>query len=94
MRFSVDFFKAIYDGSAPTESLVMSPMSVYSALMLTYFGANGQTEEQIGNLLGFHNTTKVLSFDVTLEGRISYCSSGSCRSEPFRRTSWSSSRAS
>lgn len=59
MRFSVDFFKAIYDGSAPTESLVMSPMSVYSALMLTYFGANGQTEEQIGNLLGFHNTTKV-----------------------------------
>lgn len=58
MQFSVDLFKALFDasqseGKSAGDNMFVSPMSIYSALLLAYFGAHNRTEEQLGRVLGF-----------------------------------------
>ncbi|KAI9558324.1 hypothetical protein GHT06_015077 [Daphnia sinensis] len=67
MQFSLDIFKKILNASqsgAPSnkgtsENIFFSPTSIYSALLLAYFGANNRTEQQLANVLGFETTDKV-----------------------------------
>lgn len=69
MQFSIDFFKTVYNNSpsgvqskGASENIFFSPMSVYSALLLAYFGANNRTEDQLAEVLGFQNMDKVNRF--------------------------------
>lgn len=41
------------------DNIFISPMSIYSALLLAYFGANNQTENQLGQVLGIKDMDKV-----------------------------------
>ena len=69
MQFSIDMFKAVYNASSRSgsavpakgagENLFFSPMSVYSALLLAYFGSNNRTEDQLSQVLGFKDMDKV-----------------------------------
>jgi serine protease inhibitor len=67
MQFSLNFFKKVFNASnsgvqsnkGATENLFFSPMSIYSALLLAYFGANNRTENQLTDVLGFQNMDKV-----------------------------------
>lgn len=66
MQFSLDFFKMVYNGSqsgvkskSTSENIFFSPMSVYSALLLAYFGASNRTEDQLAQVLGFQDMDKV-----------------------------------
>ena len=46
-------------GSSNNDNIFISPMSIYSALLLAYFGANNQTENQLGQVLGIKDMDKV-----------------------------------
>jgi len=67
MQFSLDMFKAVYNASRGSavpakgagDNIFFSPMSVYSALLLAYFGANNRTEDQLSQVLGFRDMDKV-----------------------------------
>jgi serine protease inhibitor len=67
MQFSLNFFKKVFNASqsgvqsnkGTSENLFFSPMSIYSALLLAYFGANNRTEDQLTDVLGFQNMDKV-----------------------------------
>ena len=49
-KFSVILLDALQK-ARPNESLFFSPHSTYRALLLTYFGANGKTEQSLKKLL-------------------------------------------
>lgn len=49
-KFSVALLDALQTAT-PTESLFFSPHSTYHALLLAYFGAKGETEEALKNVL-------------------------------------------
>lgn len=49
-KFSLILLDALQK-ARPNESLFFSPHSTYRALLLTYFGANGKTEESLKKLL-------------------------------------------
>lgn len=49
-KFSVILLDALQK-ARPNESLFFSPHSTYRALLLTYFGSNGKTEQSLKNLL-------------------------------------------
>nr|CAH0103783.1 unnamed protein product [Daphnia galeata] len=49
----------VQSNKGATENLFFSPMSIYSALLLAYFGANNRTENQLTDVLGFQNMDKV-----------------------------------
>lgn len=49
-KFSVVFLDALQK-ARPNESLFFSPHSTYRALLLTYLGANGKTEQSLKKLL-------------------------------------------
>lgn len=66
MQFSLNFFKKVFattqsevQSKGASENLFFSPMSIYSALLLAYFGANNRTEDQLTDVLGFQNMDKV-----------------------------------
>lgn len=67
MQFSLDIFKRVFNDSKPVvqankgtgENIFFSPTSIYSALLLAYFGASNRTEEQLATVLGFETTDKV-----------------------------------
>lgn len=66
MQFSIDMFKAVYNASSRSvpakgagDNIFFSPMSVYSALLLAYFGSNNRTEDQLSQALGFKDMDKV-----------------------------------
>lgn len=62
MQFTLDLFKAMMESSPldkGNSNLFFSPMSVYSALLLTYFGSGNQTEAQLARVLGFRDVDKV-----------------------------------
>lgn len=70
MQFSVDLFKTVFNMSNKqnggvsnnrSENIFISPMSVYSSLLLAYFGSNNRTEEQLSRVLGFKDMDKVKS---------------------------------
>ena len=60
--FSVRLFQATYGASATpaTSNVFLSPVSVYYALLLAYFGARAQTQAQIATVLGLNDTDKVI----------------------------------
>ncbi len=67
MQFSLDLFKTVFNASQPgvqskstSENIFFSPMSIYSALLLAYFGANNRTEDQLSHVLGFKEMDKVI----------------------------------
>lgn len=49
-KFSVTLLDALHR-ARPNESLFFSPHSTYRALLLTYFGASGRTEQSLRKLL-------------------------------------------
>lgn len=49
-KFSVSLLNALQK-ARPNESLFFSPHSTYRALLLAYFGANGDTEKSLKNTL-------------------------------------------
>jgi serpin B len=59
--FSVNLIKALFkkfeDGKIE-ENIFISPSSIYHTLMLTYFGAQGATESELAEGLGFGNLSK------------------------------------
>jgi len=63
MQFSLDLFKTVFNSgktaSGKKENLFVSPMSIYSSLLLAYFGSNNRTEEQLAQVLGFKDMDKV-----------------------------------
>ena len=66
MQFSLDLFKTVFNNNQPgvqskstSENIFFSPMSIYSALLLAYFGANNRTEDQLAHVLGFQEMDKV-----------------------------------
>lgn len=66
MQFSIDMFKAVYNSSSRSlpakgagDNIFFSPMSVYSALLLAYFGSHNRTEDQLSQALGFKDMDKV-----------------------------------
>lgn len=77
MQFSVDLFKTVYNtakltsvhNNNKTENIFLSPMSVYSALLLAYFGSSNRTEEQLAQVLGFRDMDKVSKTDGVRVGQ-------------------------
>lgn len=63
LAFSLDLFKTIHKDQSiddkTDENVFISPMSIYSALLLTYFGANNRTEKQLADVLGIQHVDKV-----------------------------------
>jgi len=63
LAFSLDLFKSIHKGHSiedkANKNVFISPMSIYSALLLTYFGANTRTEEQLAGVLGIQHIDKI-----------------------------------
>ncbi|XP_066945266.1 uncharacterized protein [Macrobrachium rosenbergii] len=51
MDFQVDLFKRLTTGTWAGKNFLMSPFSVWSAFTLAYFGARGQTQEQMEKVL-------------------------------------------
>ncbi len=45
-------FKLLGLNQVGQKSIVMSPLSIYSAMLMVYFGAQGQTQTELGQLLG------------------------------------------
>jgi len=59
--FSVNLVKALfkkYENEAIEQNIFISPSSIYHTLMLSYFGALGETEQELAKGLGFENLTK------------------------------------
>jgi len=59
--FSVNLVKSLfkkYETEEIEQNIFISPSSIYHTLMLSYFGALGDTEEQLAKGLGFENLTK------------------------------------
>merc|ERR1712215_391615 len=59
--FSVNLVKSLfkkYESEAIEQNIFISPSSIYHTLMLSYFGALGETKEQLAKGLGFENLTK------------------------------------
>merc|ERR1719367_2426278 len=59
--FSVNLVKALfkkYENEAIEQNIFISPSSIYHTLMLSYFGALGETERELAKGLGFENLTK------------------------------------
>lgn len=83
MQFSLDIFKKIFNASqsgAPSnkgtsENIFFSPTSIYSALLLAYFGANNRTEQQLANVLGFETTDKVSCRHLFAQSFVAHISS-------------------
>jgi len=63
LAFSLDLFKTIHKDQSiddkTDENVFISPMSIYSALLLTYFGANNRTEKQLADVLGIQHVDKI-----------------------------------
>jgi len=64
MAFSVHLFKVIHSGAnlrdqKIRDNVFVSPMSIYSALLLTYFGSMNNTENQLADVLGIGRVDKV-----------------------------------
>lgn len=49
-KFSVALLDSLQKAT-PNDSLIFSPHSTYRALLLAYFGANGETEKALSNVL-------------------------------------------
>lgn len=64
MQFSLDLFKAVMENQPGKGNVFFSPMSVYSALLLAYFGSSNRTEAQLADVLGFRDVDKVTKADV------------------------------
>ena len=59
--FSVNLIKALFkkfEAGKVEENIFISPSSIYHTLMLTYFGAQGATEAELAEGLGFGNLSK------------------------------------
>merc|ERR1719367_173221 len=59
--FSVNLVKSLfekYENESIEENIFISPSSIYHTLMLSYFGALGETERELAKGLGFENLTK------------------------------------
>merc|ERR1711892_584339 len=59
--FSVNLVKSLfkkYETEAIEQNIFISPSSIYHTLMLSYFGALGETEKELAKGLGFENLTK------------------------------------
>lgn len=52
-RFAIQFFAQSAQGLSHDDNLFVSPLSISSALAMTYLGAKGQTRDEIGQTLGF-----------------------------------------
>ena len=53
--FSVNLIKSLFQNFNATgvhENIFVGPSSIYATLMLAYFGAHGQTEKELSNILG------------------------------------------
>lgn len=58
-EFSIDLFRALYWGGETAErNLFFSPHSLWSALSLAYFGAEGETRTAMEEAMGLANLTK------------------------------------
>ena len=53
--FSVNLIKSLFQDFNATgvhENIFVGPSSIYATLMLAYFGAHGETEKELSNILG------------------------------------------
>lgn len=55
LKFATSLLKQLQQNN-PNENIFYSPHSIYQALLLTYFGAAGESEKQLKNLLGLNLT--------------------------------------
>ena len=56
-QFGLELFKQISDTGLATKNIMISPLSISSALSMTYNGAKGQTKEAFDNTLHFTGLT-------------------------------------
>ncbi len=56
-QFGLELFKQISDTGFATKNIMISPLSISSALSMTYNGAKGQTKEAFDNTLHFTGLT-------------------------------------
>ncbi|KAG7161246.1 Serine protease inhibitor 88Ea-like 2 [Homarus americanus] len=60
-RFSLNLFKGVVKAQKAGENVVISPYSVWSALSLAFFGAQGRTKDQLGEVLFLTTKTSTYS---------------------------------
>lgn len=56
--FAVELLKSVRRNTPTTSNIIFSPISIWSALMVVYVGARGQTETELMNTLGIRHLTK------------------------------------
>jgi len=59
--FSVNLVKSLFrkfENSAIEQNIFISPSSIYHTLMLAYFGAKGETQDELAKGLGFESLSK------------------------------------
>lgn len=60
LEFAISALNSLQKNN-PNENIFYSPHSVYQALLVTYFGAAGNTERDLERVLGIKNKTDVQS---------------------------------
>lgn len=66
-NFTLNMLKAL-QSSSPSENIFFSPYSTFHALLLVYFGAKGNTETELKNVLNLNWANN--KFDVMLAYRL------------------------
>ncbi|XP_063853791.1 serine protease inhibitor 88Ea-like [Scylla paramamosain] len=65
--FGLNLFRELFPYNATDRNFFFSPYSVWSALSLAYFGSAGDTEEQLGTVLGEKDKISALKSWKTVE---------------------------
>ena len=65
--FSLNFLKGYHENEKKHNNLLYSPISLASALSLVLAGSNGETQQEIVNLLGFNRLMKNHSLESALK---------------------------
>ncbi len=65
-NFAYELFREI-NNQDTSENIFISPLSIGMALAMTYNGADGETKEEMGNVLGFENVEDS-SLNIAYEG--------------------------
>lgn len=53
-QFGLDMYRELSSGAASNDNMLISPFSISAALAMTYAGADGQTAQQMANVLRFN----------------------------------------
>ena len=76
--FSVNLIKSLFQDFNATgvhENIFVGPSSIYATLMLAYFGAHGETEKELSNILGTNGEFSTLfGYLVIIGEKTCFCS--------------------